>query len=496
MTLAAGFAVDPSEVLERAIEALNVADSELPLEEVDRALEAAPRDFRLWHVKGLIHREQEQRELAIPALRSAVELAPSEPLVAHGYARVLFEAGLASVEPFARALKLAPGNPDVVKGLATALVAEGRLDEAIEGLQTVLGRSPLWTDGHILLADLRWVRGERGDFARSFDEALAAHPNSLDLRREQMTALLHAEQLDAVLDRVEQGRQRFGRQPLFIAFEAAVRSETGAIEAADALFAELAPFSDANSDVRLIRHFLRSGRAEQALPIVDKGLDSNDRAMFWPSAATVWRMTDDPRAQWLEGDDHLVGVYDIADQLPPLDRLAELLRGLHESQGQPLAQSVRGGTQTDGNLFHRIEPEIVALREAVRRAAVEHARKLPDLDARHPLRDGRPARIRFSGAWSVRLKGGGSHTNHVHPKGWLSSALYIALPANLGGDEQAGWLTLGEPDARLGIGLPPRRIVEPKPGRLALFPSWMWHGTRPFAEGERMTVAFDIARGR
>jgi len=37
-------------------------------------------------------------------------------------------------------------------------------------------------------------------------------------------------------------------------------------------------------------------------------------------------------------------------------------------------------------------------------------------------------------------------------------------------------------------------VVEPKPCRLALFPSWMWHGTRPFGEGERMTVAFDVAR--
>jgi len=36
-------------------------------------------------------------------------------------------------------------------------------------------------------------------------------------------------------------------------------------------------------------------------------------------------------------------------------------------------------------------------------------------------------------------------------------------------------------------------LIEPKPGRLALFPSWMWHGTRPFAEGERITVAFDVA---
>ena len=56
-------------------------------------------------------------------------------------------------------------------------------------------------------------------------------------------------------------------------------------------------------------------------------------------------------------------------------------------------------------------------------------------------------------------------------------------------------LTLGEAKApSFPIDLPPFRTVEPEPGRLVLFPSYMWHGTRPFAEGERMTVAFDVAR--
>ena len=38
---------------------------------------------------------------------------------------------------------------------------------------------------------------------------------------------------------------------------------------------------------------------------------------------------------------------------------------------------------------------------------------------------------------------GGSHANHVHPMGWLSSAFYVVLPPDLGRDE-AGLLTLGE----------------------------------------------------
>ena len=77
--------------------------------------------------------------------------------------------------------------------------------------------------------------------------------------------------------------------------------------------------------------------------------------------------------------------------------------------------------------------------------------------------------------------------------GWLSSAFYVVLPPDLG-QNHAGWLTLGEPPAGQ-LDLPPHRMIEPRPGRLALFPSWMWHGTRPFTEGERITVAFDVASG-
>jgi hypothetical protein len=99
--------------------------------------------------------------------------------------------------------------------------------------------------------------------------------------------------------------------------------------------------------------------------------------------------------------------------------------------------------------------------------------------------------VRFTGSWSVRLVDGGFHSNHVHPRGWISSALYLSLPETMRGDE--GWLSLGEPPAELGLELEPKHMIEPKPGQLVLFPSWMFHGTRPFPKGERLTVAFDVA---
>jgi hypothetical protein len=69
---------------------------------------------------------------------------------------------------------------------------------------------------------------------------------------------------------------------------------------------------------------------------------------------------------------------------------------------------------------------------------------------------------RFTG-WSFDDTGG-HHANHVTR--WAGEfCLYIVLPPDLG-SEQAGWLTLG---ATSGMGLtPPHRLVEPKPGRLAL----------------------------
>jgi tetratricopeptide (TPR) repeat protein len=493
MNLVAGPSVEPGRVLNEAIAALNKPGSDLPLANVERALKIAPTDARLWHAKGLIHRERDQRELAIPALRRAVELAPEEPLIAHGFAHTLLEAGLPSVDAFARAMKLAPNNPEVTTGMVAALVAEGRAADAIAGLETALQRSPLWVEGHKLLASLRWAHGERTGFTRSIDGALATRPDSLDLRRQQLVLLIEAEQFEDALAQISDGRSRYGEHVLFTANEAVIRSETGDAAEADELFARIPPLTLANFDVRRVRHYLRTGRPQEASDLLDGWLRGSEQDMFWPYAATAWRLTGDPRSEWLEGDPRLIGVYDIADRLPALDELASLLRRLHIAKSQPHGQSVRGGTQTEGHLFHRVDPPIIELREAIRQVVAEHADSLPPLDPGHPLLRSRPGQIRFSGAWSVRLQGGGLHSNHVHPFGWLSSALYIALPPEVA-DEHSGWLTLGEPQAQLGLDLAPIAMVEPKVGRLALFPSYMWHGTRPFASGERLTVAFDVAR--
>ena len=454
-----------------------------------------PGDARMWQVLGLAHRQLDELAAAVEAFGKAAALAPGDALIAHSAARTAMEAGLPAAGLFERALALAPNDASVLLGRAAAQFAEGQIEAAIGALDEQLRRHPGWLPGHATVARLRYASGDSAGFTASFERALEAAPAEIALWRELADTLMHAARYEEALDAVARGRSAAGASPVFDALEAVCFAEQGETEKADAAFAALGGIEHITMAARYMRHLLRAGRPAEASALADgwRGRDPDNLLVPYQSAA--WRLTGDERWHWLEGDPSFIGVYDLADRLPSLDALAERLRGLHLSLHHPLEQSLRGGTQTDGPLFARIEPEIGALRQVVMEAVEEHVAQLPPPDPGHPLLLARRAPIRFSGSWSVRLTGAGFHVNHVHPAGWLSSAFYVALPkAAMGGEDHAGWLSIGEPQAELGLDLPPIRLIEPKPGRLVLFPSTIWHGTRPFAEGERLTVAFDVAR--
>ena len=83
--------------------------------------------------------------------------------------------------------------------------------------------------------------------------------------------------------------------------------------------------------------------------------------------------------------------------------------------------------------------------------------------------------------------------NHLHPEGWISSCYYVTVPRETDDPEtRNGWIKFGEPSFDLPLKNPVRRAVQPIPGRLVLFPSYMWHGTIPLrAPSPRTTIAFD-----
>ncbi|RJF94204.1 hypothetical protein D3876_03145 [Sphingomonas cavernae] len=497
MATARGTHADADSLADLASIALAEGEEDRALPLVRVAAERNP-DARLWQWTGLLERALDEHEAALQSFARAARLAPSDPSIAHGHAHVALEAGVDAVELFEHANRLGPPKGDVLIGLAAARMAAGNGEEAAAELDAILQQAPLWVQGHAQLAQLRATMGRPELASASLERALAVLPGEASLWQALFDLDLRRENFAGLSDNVARARAVQGAQALCAEYGAIAAAELGDIERADALF-EAAPV-DALPALALwrIRHLLRTARTEQALMLIDRELETERGTGVWPYAAAAWRLTGDPRSAWLDGDQRLVTVMDIAGELPALDVLADRLRALHVAKGEYLDQSVRGGTQTDGPLLSRIEPELRAARSAIVRAVESYVAQLPPPDSAHPLLGRRrDRRIRFAGSWSVRLRKRGHHANHVHPQGWISSALYVSLPER-GPQEDlhAGWLALGEPQAAIGLDLPPMKMIEPRPGRLVLFPSWMWHGTRPFAEGERLTIAFDVALPR
>ena len=270
-------------------------------------------------------------------------------------------------------------------------------------LEDRLGRDPGWLQGQLSLARLRTSRGAPRAATAGFERALAALPGAVPLWIAFLQLLYQSERYAEVLALVARARAAAGAHRDFDAAEAVATAELGEIETADRLFEALDPRGDVSLAVPYVRHLLRAGRPERASESAAHALGQAPQPMLWPYLSAAWRLTGDRRWQWLEGDPSFVGVYDLAESLPALDALADRLRALHRTSHQPLHQSVRGGTQTEGHLFKRIEPEIRALRRAIVEAVEAHAARLPPREPGHPLLGPPRSPIRFASAWSVRL---------------------------------------------------------------------------------------------
>jgi len=428
----------------------------------------------------------------------ALALEPRRKRALQGRATVALERGEANaVEWFDRALRLDPGDPHMWYSKAQALDVDGRVDDAREIMGTLLAKIPQWPDALKFVAQLRLAAGEK-DFTSHYGDAARLAPQDPNIHCEWARQLFGLDHFSEAAEVVTSARRSFPDDERLALLEAIYAGAAGEEEKATRLYAEN-PTDTEERWTHEGKFAIRTGRFDRAAYALERALEHNPgNIAAWAFRGILWRLTEDPRAAWLHEQTGLVQLVQLhaADEvLPPA---IEVLNRLHDGSPFPLGQSLRGGTQTRGQLFQRTEPELQALGAAILSTLEDYRAGLAPADSEHPLLCQRDTPWGFANSWSVRLAGGGDyHIAHIHPEGLLSSALYINLPARTGDeDERAGWLEVGRPPPDLGLDLEPLRIVEPKEGHLALFPSTLFHGTRPFSEGRRMTVAFDVQSQR
>lgn len=465
------------------------ADHSLAL--LEPLAERAPDVAKIWQLLGLAWRQQQEMEKATTAFDRAAALAPQDPRIAMGKAQVAFETGRPSAHIFKAVRAVAPLDGELALSAAAALVHDGDAAAGETLIAEFLAREPAWLRGLDALATMRWMAGDTANFDRSFAESVQARPQDFQLCLGWYRAVSQVGDWQKAEAIIADCRRSFGDRIELDAIEANSATEQGDDDRAELLFGKAATLDDPGTKISHVRHCLRTGRVDLAEAIALPLAGTPMALSVWPYLSTIWRLKGDARAAWLDGEPPYIRHFDLPISTGELDILADLLRSLHFSTHHPPEQSLRGGTQTQGHLFLRLEPELLGIRGLIRDAVQDYVDALPPFVKGHPLLGTPRSALQFEGAWSVRLGSQGFHVIHTHPFGWISSALYVALPDRMG-EGQAGWLQLGAPPPDLRLDVAPYCPIEPKPGRLALFPSTMWHGTLPFADGERLTIAFDM----
>lgn len=450
---------------------------------------------------------------ALECARRTASLYPANHAVLHNLAATAADEGrdAEAVDAARRALTLPPASGPTWLVLARALHALGQTGEA-EAAYVQAGHFPVvQIEAAAELSQLIWMRD--GDL----DRALAALES-------QLAAAAHTEARSILKTRllVAGGSAAAGADLACVASDRHPQSVSLAITASQAMIeiepqhalllarrAMTAASGDPRTQRQLAEALIAVGDGAACLPLVaalrrsaplDQGLIALE--------LTALRLLGRPTPDALHDLDAVVRVSTIEtpQEWPSLAAfLVELtirLETFHaDRRAHPVGQSLRQGTQTGVNLATLDDPVIAAFRQSIRKSVTRYIEQLgPGDDA---LRSRITPNWRLQSMWSVQLHaGGGHHTNHVHPNGWLSSACYIALPddvyqspspADLLHDSAPGRLSLGQPAGPAGRSLRPDRFVQPEPGRLVLFPSYLWHGTTPFkGPGARLSIAFDI----
>ncbi|MBA2587720.1 MAG: tetratricopeptide repeat protein [Alphaproteobacteria bacterium] len=443
--------------------ARRLAEAEMPLREA-LAGAASPEGRAVLHQRlGLALRRQHKNEDALAHYESAVTLDP---------------------DPVSDAIRV-----EILQDLK-------RYDEAVLISQSLVARDPANPQWHKLHNDLMYRLGHE-DYLKSYGRA----PQSAELLMSKAYFLTHEK-------RGEEAHEAYSA-----ALALAPDDKAAAIGVGNALNLMQRPGEalkvfeqvmakygeDANLLSCAAEGAILSGDPERAAMLCEKNLalaphDQVALAML----GTAWRMLGDDRDEALNGYDSLIRIYD----LEPPDGFSDMeifnaelnawLDRVHPATREYLDQSLRGGSQTPDKLFGAGHELVEKIQRRIHEAVERYIADMKP-DEKHPLAARRARGFDYTGSWSSRLKDCGFHTNHIHPEGWISSCYYVALPKAVEDTEgRQGWIKFGEPALDVALKDPIRRTIQPRAGRLVLFPSYMWHGTVPFRDTQpRTTIAFD-----
>ncbi len=474
------------------------------LQTLNALVDRSPQLAGAWAARGNALKELARPADAEESYRRALDLDPKQVTALHNLGILCKQAGrtVEALDLIQAAARLAPRRPEIHYNRAHALLAAGRLDDALDAYGMAIQLKPDYAAAHDSLNKVMWQYGRGDAYLSSYRWAVEQLPAATEIRVDWADRLILAGRSAEAAAVLAEGIGAGHASAALHHCMARALSVLGHTDEAETHFTKALAGAPGNP-----RYLMDLGR----LQIVQERYDAALRNVEAALAAlpddqeaiayrgVCWRLLGDPREQALNDYSRFVRPFRLLppDGYPDIQafnrELSGVLERLHGTVEAPAEQTLRNGTQTLDDLFESDAPEIGALRRLFERAVKDYIESLEG-DRRHPLIQRRTGNFRFSGSWSVRLRSGGFHVNHVHSGGWISSCYYVSVPDCVRDEnDKQGWLRFGRTNLQLGDREPDPYLVRPEEGLLVLFPSFFFHGTTPFREDRhRLTVAFDV----
>jgi len=500
-----------------------------------RALQLTPDDPEILNTMGIVLANAHEPVRAEKAYLASLAITPTYKAALKNLAfhRLSQQDAKGALETFDKLIALEPNNETYRLGRANALRDCERGKEALAAIE-VLSDKKTQTERSWLRSQVLFDLG-RYDDAIDFNQALLNSDGYSAGAIETTAQILHMQDKWAEADRyltsilgddktnpeilatiakiymrasevpkalavIDHGLKQYEGHPDMLSIRGQIRLDEGNYrEAFEDSFAAL---SARPGDLGLMAEFglsaLAGGRAEDAAVAADEALKIRPHDQFWIAMRASSARLRGLDYRYYFNYDKFVRVYDLKppqgyDSMTAFNcDLKQALTNIHNFKKAPLDQSVRGGIQTSPNLRY-VKHQVLDAFFEVLDDPIRDYMSVIGQNQEHILSRRNTGQYRILSAWSVMLSAGGHHVNHVHPEGWISSSYYVDVPAGLENDpDKAGWIKFGEPPFEAPR-LPPELFIAPKPGRLVLFPSYLWHGTVPIKDGaSRTTLPFDV----
>lgn len=458
------------------------------------------RDPDGWSTLGYLLNRQSRFTEAEHALRQSLKLKPAQGVVEHNLALTLVSTDRAedALESLERAAALGVRGFEWHVTYGRALMKLARFDEAMGAFTRAVSERPNDLDAHLILARLRRLRGDP-----HYEEAItraAQGTTDSNLHCVESEILRRSHQLPAAEDRIRAAIERLGRHPRLLNSLSQILLDQKRLKEAESTAMDAATVLPDDSPVveHLVAVLLARGRPKDALPFIERWRTKKPLDQVWIAyQSSALRALGQADSATHNDYGQLVKLYDLS---PPAGWTdiehfnAELKAALSPRlilDHAPFEQDPHSGRCTTDDLNWTRNPVIqAALKSCVDVLPVY----LADigLDPVHPFMARNSGAAHIATARAFELRDGGYQRSHVPRHGWISAIYYVSVPDAVPEDDaRDGWLKLGQMP-HIDPSSAPECLVQPRPGRLVLFPTGFWRAMQPVTTAtSQLAISFE-----